>query len=99
MFAANVLPASEPTTKLCYNCGQLHDMPVSKRVYACDCGLAPEDRDVHSAKNMIYMSKIIVPGGPREFKREEPLASVPGRNSMCKPLVWSHEAAASLAPR
>ena len=99
MFAANVLPASEPTTKLCYNCGQLHDMPVSMRVYVCDCGLAPEDRDVHSAKNMVYMSKIIVPGGSREFKREEPLASVQGCKSLCKPLVWSHEAAASLAPR
>jgi putative transposase len=72
MFATHVLPASEPTTKLCYNCGQMHDMPVSKRVYICDCGLAPEDRDVHSAKNMVYMSQgtvplLIVPGGPRDF--------------------------------
>ena len=99
MFAANVLLASEPTTKLCYNCGQLHDMPVSKRVYVCDCGLPPEDRDVHSAKNMVYMSKILVPAGRREFKREEPLASVQGSSSLCKPLAWSHEAATSLASR
>jgi putative transposase len=103
-FAANVLSASEPTTKLCYNCGQLHDMPVSKRVYECNCGLHPEDRDVHSAKNMIYISKgivpmFLVPGEPRDFMRVEPSASALGPRSSSKPLAWKHEAADSLDQR
>ena len=42
-----------PSTKLCMNCGQIHDMPLSKRVFTCDCGIEPEDRDVHAAKNIV----------------------------------------------
>lgn len=41
-----------PSTKLCMNCGQLHDMPLSKRAFICDCGVGPEDRDLHAAKNI-----------------------------------------------
>ena len=103
-FAAGFLPASEPTTQLCYNCGGRHAMPVSERVYTCDCGLPPEDRDVHSAKNMIYMSQglvplLLVPAGRRDFKREEPLASALGLEPRVSSLALSHEAAASSAPQ
>ena len=28
-----------PSTKTCSNCGQLHDMPLAKRVYECECDL------------------------------------------------------------
>jgi putative transposase len=38
-----------PSTKLCTNCGQLHDMPLSKRVFKCDCGAPELDRDLHAA--------------------------------------------------
>jgi len=40
-----------PSTKMCSGCGQLHDMPLSKRVMACDCGLTI-DRDLNAAINL-----------------------------------------------
>lgn len=40
------------TTKKCSQCGKLHDMPVSKRVMDCDCGLKI-DRDKNSAVNIM----------------------------------------------
>lgn len=42
-----------PSTKLCPACGQINDMPLSKRIYSCDCGYGPEDRDFHAAKNIL----------------------------------------------
>lgn len=42
-----------PSTKLCRNCGQLHDMPLSKRVFECECGVGPIDRDLHAAQNIL----------------------------------------------
>jgi len=41
-----------PSSKLCHRCGQLHDMPLSKRVMKCDCGLIM-DRDVNASKNIL----------------------------------------------
>ena len=41
------------TTKLCSNCGNLQDMPLSKRIYKCPiCGHI-EDRDINAAKNIL----------------------------------------------
>ncbi len=40
-----------PSTKLCMECGAVHEMTLSKRIFTC-CGVA-EDRDVHAAKNII----------------------------------------------
>ena len=40
------------TTQLCPNCGALNKHTLDKRVYRCSCGYC-EDRDVHSAKNML----------------------------------------------
>ena len=42
-----------PSTKLCMACGQLHDMPLHKRVFECDCGVGPIDRDLHAAQNVL----------------------------------------------
>lgn len=42
-----------PSTKLCMNCGQLHTMPLSKRIFECDCGIDPIDRDLHAAQNIL----------------------------------------------
>lgn len=41
-----------PSTKLCMNCGQLHDMPLNKRIFNCGCGVE-EDRDVHAAQTIL----------------------------------------------
>lgn len=40
-----------PSSKLCYHCGAKQEMPLSKRVYKCDCGVEI-DRDVNAAKNI-----------------------------------------------
>ncbi len=40
------------TTKRCYACGKLHDMPLSKIVMECDCGNII-DRDRNSAVNIM----------------------------------------------
>ena len=36
----------------------LEEISLNERIYTCDCGLPPEDRDIHAAKNMIVLSKI-----------------------------------------
>ncbi len=41
-----------PSTKLCSQCGCLHDMPLSKRTMECDCGLSL-DRDLNAALNLV----------------------------------------------
>jgi putative transposase len=40
------------TTKRCYACGKLHNMPLSKRIVKCDCGNII-DRDRNSAVNIM----------------------------------------------
>jgi len=40
-----------PSSKTCSGCGQVHDMPLSKRTMACDCGLTI-DRDLNAAINL-----------------------------------------------
>lgn len=41
-----------PSTKLCMDCGILHDMPLNNRRFVCDCGV-DMDRDVHAASNIL----------------------------------------------
>ena len=54
-----VLDKFVPTTKYCPICGNIKkDIDLSDRVYKCDtCGYEC-DRDIHSANNMIVMTKI-----------------------------------------
>ena len=64
-----------PTTKWCPRCGRLHDMSTDVRTYVCECGYH-EDRDVHSANNMITIKDLIltnisVPMERRELTLEE----------------------------
>ncbi|MCD5417375.1 transposase, partial [Candidatus Bipolaricaulota bacterium] len=40
-----------PSTKMCSACGQIRDMPLSRREMACDCGLVM-DRDLNAAINL-----------------------------------------------
>lgn len=50
-----VLPRKMPTTKLCRNCGQKNmDITPKDRIFTCACGIR-EDRDVHAARNMVWM--------------------------------------------
>lgn len=78
-----VLDRSVPTTKYCPNCGNINkEITLKDRTYICPiCGYQ-EDRDVHSANNMITMTKIIknqinlVPAGRREFKPVETMKFV-----------------------
>lgn len=45
------------TTKICSNCGNKKDMPLSKRTYKCPvCGYI-EDRDINAAKNILKRSR------------------------------------------
>ena len=54
-----VLPASAPTTKYCPVCRKLKkNITLADRVYSCSCGYS-EDRDVHAARNMILLGKIV----------------------------------------
>ena len=54
-----VLDRFVPTTKYCPVCGNIkNEISLSDRVYHCDiCGYT-NDRDIHSANNMIVMTKI-----------------------------------------
>ena len=56
-----VLDRFVPTTKYCPNCRTIkNDIDLSDRVYHCDiCGYT-NDRDIHSANNMIIMTKKII---------------------------------------
>ena len=59
------LDSKYPTTKLCPSCGCLNNISLSDRIYKCDCGYT-EDRDIHSAKNMILLGQELT-----EFKLVE----------------------------
>ena len=49
-----------PTTKWCPKCGKKNEMPLEKRTYECECGYH-EDRDVHAARNMLEISRLVPP--------------------------------------
>ena len=75
----NVLDRMAPTSKYCANCGNKNkDLTLADRIYVCPiCGFQ-EDRDVHAAKNMIAMTKMIqnnIPRGPRKLTPVETIAS------------------------
>lgn len=59
-----------PTTKLCTKCNTKNDkIKLSDRIFICpNCGYT-EDRDIHAAKNMIDIYKILVGMGHTDFKR------------------------------
>ncbi|NBY21391.1 MAG: transposase [Gammaproteobacteria bacterium] len=40
-----------PSSKTCFVCGQIHDMPLSVRTMECDCGNVM-NRDLNAAKNL-----------------------------------------------
>lgn len=44
-----------PTTQFCPVCGQKNKHGLDQRTYRCACGYT-EDRDIHAAKNMLYLA-------------------------------------------
>ena len=46
-----IYPRFRPSSKMCYRCGQIHEMPLSKRMISCPCGNAM-DRDLNAAINI-----------------------------------------------
>ena len=70
-----VLDRFVPTTKYCPNCGNIkNDIDLSDRIYHCDiCGYT-NDRDIHSANNMIVMTKKII-NVPMERREVKPVES------------------------
>jgi putative transposase len=53
-----VLDRFIPTTKWCPQCGKKNAISLSERTYSCSCGYH-EDRDVHSAKNMLAIKNLV----------------------------------------
>ena len=76
-----------PTTKWCPKCGRKHNVNLNERTYVCECGYA-EDRDVHSAKNMlaikdlVFQSQNFVPTEHREVTLMEFKASISNASSI-----------------
>ena len=76
-----------PTTKLCPKCLKKHNISLDKRTYICECGYQ-EDRDIHSAKNMLAIKDIVfsklnfVPTEHREITLMEFKTSVNGTGSV-----------------
>jgi len=58
-----------PTTKMCYNCGEVKKIKLSERRFSCSCGV-DEDRDVKAAKTVLF-----VVAGRSDFKPVEKLAA------------------------
>jgi len=50
----SVIDRFAPTSKTCSRCGQIHDMPLSKRVMRCDCGFII-CRDKNAAINILKL--------------------------------------------
>ena len=50
-------------------------MPQNQRTYRCSCGIV-EDRDVHAAKNMLWIYENLVGRDAAEFTLEEFEASM-----------------------
>ena len=78
-----------PTTKLCPKCYKKHNIGLDERTYVCECGYS-EDRDIHSAKNMINIKDLVfdklnfIPTEHREITLAEFMASVDDNNVINK---------------
>lgn len=60
-----------PTTKLCRLCGEIHDdIKLYDRTFKCKCGVV-EDRDIHAAKNLVWMYENNVGVGRTKLKLVE----------------------------
>lgn len=66
-----ILSKNIPTTKLCYECGLFHDeLKLWDRQFKCSCGVNM-DRDIHSAKSMIWFFENNIGVERIKYKRVE----------------------------
>ena len=73
MDNVHVLSRFSPTTKLCFNCGEVHnEIKLRDRVFKCGCGVCM-DRDVHAAQCMVwmYLNNFQIPTEHRNTMRTE----------------------------
>lgn len=55
MSNVTVLSRLAPTTKMCFNCGEIYkEITIKDRVFKCNCGVCL-DRDIHAAQCMVWM--------------------------------------------
>lgn len=66
-----------PSTKMCSGCGQVHDIPLSKRRMECDCGI-DMDRDHNAAVNIAAEGVWSLSGVSRTEHVEGEINSAPG---------------------
>lgn len=59
-----------PTTKLCRECGQIHEISLHERSFKCNCGV-DVDRDIHAAQNMLWVWKDLVGRDTAELTLED----------------------------
>ena len=78
-----------PTTKFCPKCFAKNSLSLLERIYNCKCGYK-EDRDIHSAKNMINIKDLVfdklnfIPTEHREVTLVEFMTSVDDSNVINK---------------
>lgn len=70
---AIMLDKWSPTTQWCPACGGKNKLALSERQYVCPCGYT-EDRDVHSARNMVRLGLTSLPPEQRDTLVEGMLA-------------------------
>jgi len=74
-----MLDRNLPTTKWCHKCGNIVDISLSDRIFACNvCGYS-EDRDIKSAKTVKYIGKLNLNNKsvPVEYRELTPVEIVP----------------------
>ena len=84
MDNVHILSRFAPTTRLCFNCGEVHnEIKVWDRVFSCDCGVCM-DRDIHAAQCMVwmYLNNFQIPTEHRNTMRTENKTS--GKYSVVK---------------
>ena len=99
--SVRVISRSFPTTKMCYNCGAIHEsVPLNQRVFKCDCGLE-EDRDIKAAKTILQVGRLKFPCTERTCTplEIEATALIESDFTQSKFLSMKEEASKSLASR
>jgi bacterioferritin-associated ferredoxin len=59
-----------PSTKTCHKCGNIQEVLLSERIFTCQVCKAVEDRDIHSAINILNegMKSFRLMGSPEDVK-------------------------------
>lgn len=68
---AVMIPQSEPTTQWCRDCEQKTKHDLKERVYTCQYCDYSDDRDVHSANNMIWFGQSVLNDNNVPMERRE----------------------------